>query len=1048
MSIFDNANTNITRKSFGSRVDKTFQREGVIPVKDRKKESFDYVAEAAKYEGLNRKVESRRLNEIKEERAFQIALQEGYDSVRDFLIKDFISEICVESMLVDKRVIDSNLRSIVTLVNEQVDDIGGFKGVKSIAESTDNPLLKNMIAACEAICNKVGERNIKCSSGKACELDFNLNKEESDEYNYLKQANGSETIIDIVKDKVLTVVQDEQKENAAKKEIMDEIEGKLKDVEAPVAEAMDSIFNKTGVEETSLFDSLLRRDYGRLLEAESSAIFESLDVEEDDLDGFEDEEFNMSEIELMGSDGEGEDPEDDDSEDLMLESLKVRIVEAIKHGTTEELSEVLESVISEIESTSASVRMKSLAVKCKESVRKIQESSEEVIEESVNEKVIDKLLEAKCKTKKTCKESDDVERGDDKEEREQDVEPRDLNDEIEVGELTPEVIEPSEDDVIDPESDDCEDDDCVEISESIIYNIKKISDDDLYKKALDIENKIEDLKYIIKSGDGNTKKAQVKLAKAQVKSDKIDAEIKRRKTRSISKESYTVEDVFALMEARCNSKKIKEAGCKTKKVSEADEKPEVLPSKNDAVSEAGCKTKKTCKEETEEVIICPICGQEDCVCGDTITETSLVRIIKFVKGIYDKSPKAQKKEVRKISGEIEIAKREFTTVLNELKNKKQADEFISQLTNMRGNYKQKLEEDPNKERAAEVGKFCDWIEEFIKEIEAKKDTLESTVLTEASLSGLKDKLKTFFADLLNRKVAHKDFAKVRPQLISIVDVCDNMKDLDMLEKDAEIAIAQLEKSKSRYPDAKDKLEDQIKWIKGDYAKLLADKRSKLEKQAAVESFVERLDDSCEKLANVIETHELALNSVQESLVHEVDGKFVVVPFIQPNDCNLSNIEFAYKNKMVCESLKAGLGKIKTEQESMVIERAVVRNIESINESLEAINNVEKMEFKSRTLEASKQFLSKIQEALNDNILDGEEAIEESAGIFNTPEDVDRIFNQVKEYTLIESTGDSTMELVMAEAIVEYTILEAFNTLKLKSFDKDSVRMMARKNISK
>lgn len=978
MSIFDNANTNITRKSFGSRVDKTFQREGVIPVKDRKKESFDYVAEAAKYEGLNRKVESRRLNEIKEERAFQIALQEGYDSVRDFLIKDFISEICVESMLVDKRVIDSNLRSIVTLVNEQVDDIGGFKGVKSIAESTDNPLLKNMIAACEAICNKVGERNIKCSSGKACELDFNLNKEESDEYNYLKQANGSETIIDIVKDKVLTVVQDEQKENAAKKEIMDEIEGKLKDVEAPVAEAMDSIFNKTGVEETSLFDSLLRRDYGRLLEAESSAIFESLDVEEDDLDGFEDEEFNMSEIELMGSDGEGEDPEDDDSEDLMLESLKVRIVEAIKHGTTEELSEVLESVISEIESTSASVRMKSLAVKCKESVRKIQESSEEVIEESVNEKVIDKLLEAKCKTKKTCKESDDVERGDDKEEREQDVEPRELNDEIEVGELTPKVIEPSEDDVIDPESEDCKDDDCFEIS----------------------------------------------------------------------KESYTVEDVFALMEARCNGKKIKEAGCKTKKVSEADEKPEVLPSKNDAVSEAGCKTKKTCKEETEEVIICPICGQEDCVCGDTITETSLVRIIKFVKGIYDKSPKAQKKEVRKISGEIEIAKREFTTVLNELKNKKQADEFISQLTNMCDNYRQKLEEDPNKERAAEVGKFCDWIEEFIKEIEAKKGTLESTVLTEASLSGLKDKLKTFFADLLNRKVAHKDFAKVRPQLISIVDVCDNMKDLDMLEKDAEIAIAQLEKSKSRYPDAKDKLEDQIKWIKGDYAKLLADKRSKLEKQAAVESFVERLDDSCEKLANVIETHELALNSVQESLVHEVDGKFVVVPFIQPNDCNLSNIEFAYKNKMVCESLKAGLGKIKTEQESMVIERAVVRNIESINESLEAINNVEKLEFKSRTLEASKQFLSKIQEALNDNILNGEEAIEESAGIFNTPEDVDRIFNQVKEYTLIESTGDSTMELVMAEAIVEYTILEAFNTLKLKSFDKDSVRMMARKNISK
>ena len=35
MSYFDNANTNVTRKSFGSKVDKTFQREGVIPVKNR-----------------------------------------------------------------------------------------------------------------------------------------------------------------------------------------------------------------------------------------------------------------------------------------------------------------------------------------------------------------------------------------------------------------------------------------------------------------------------------------------------------------------------------------------------------------------------------------------------------------------------------------------------------------------------------------------------------------------------------------------------------------------------------------------------------------------------------------------------------------------------------------------------------------------------------------------------------------------------------------------------------------------------------------------------
>ena len=35
MSYFDNANNKVTRKSFGSKVDKEFKREGVIPVRDR-----------------------------------------------------------------------------------------------------------------------------------------------------------------------------------------------------------------------------------------------------------------------------------------------------------------------------------------------------------------------------------------------------------------------------------------------------------------------------------------------------------------------------------------------------------------------------------------------------------------------------------------------------------------------------------------------------------------------------------------------------------------------------------------------------------------------------------------------------------------------------------------------------------------------------------------------------------------------------------------------------------------------------------------------------
>ena len=78
MSYFDNANTTVTRKSFGSKVDKTFQREGVVPVKDRKKDEKDVVVESTKYNELNKKVENRRINDMVENRKYEIKLQEGY----------------------------------------------------------------------------------------------------------------------------------------------------------------------------------------------------------------------------------------------------------------------------------------------------------------------------------------------------------------------------------------------------------------------------------------------------------------------------------------------------------------------------------------------------------------------------------------------------------------------------------------------------------------------------------------------------------------------------------------------------------------------------------------------------------------------------------------------------------------------------------------------------------------------------------------------------------------------------------------------------------
>ena len=94
---------------------------------------------------------------MKERKAYDTKIQEGYAKLKNDLIKDFISDICVESFLVDEEVVNENFKNIVEMIEQQVDDIGGFEGVKHIAESTNNPVLLNMVAVCEATAKKVGE---------------------------------------------------------------------------------------------------------------------------------------------------------------------------------------------------------------------------------------------------------------------------------------------------------------------------------------------------------------------------------------------------------------------------------------------------------------------------------------------------------------------------------------------------------------------------------------------------------------------------------------------------------------------------------------------------------------------------------------------------------------------------------------------------------------------------------------------------------------------------------------------------------------------------
>ena len=672
MSYFDNANNKVTRKSFGSKVDKEFKREGVIPVRDRNKDKQDHLAEsAAKYQELNKKVNERRVNDLKERKNFDTKIQEGYKNLKDDLMKDFISEICVESLLVDEEVVTENLKNILELIETQVDDIGGFEGVKRIAESTNNLVLLNMVKVCEATAKKVGERNIKEAKNDSKKISFGLNKLELEEYDYRKKEMGSETIVNNIKDKVFQVVQDEQKLSSDRQMVMDDIQNKVNELQAPVEEAMKFIFEGPGIEEDSLFNSMMRKHYKQILESNSSAIFESFDYKEEQDTLFENEEFDMSDLDVH-------DLSDEDMEEI--EDMFLKECHVDHEISLEEYKEISNNVYQKLYEGSQGIVARNQAEHFKSMIRRIQNELESIKEQYVHE--------------------DDVQH----------------------------TIE-------------------------------------LEEEKLHMEATTESIKA------------------------KLNTYLSETEDPAIADEKQL-------------EKEMKSSG----------------------------------KSTTEEVILCPKCGKEECSC----------------------------------------------------------------------------------------------------------------------------------------KVA----------------------------KESE------------------------------------------------DSCISKLDDLCETMNEIIDSHDNARNNVIESLTREIDNRFTLVPYLQTKDVNLNNLEFVYKTKIVCETLKNNLRYIEYINEAQTLNRAVDLNIKSIEETLEVIKENTDMEYKTKILLKGKGYLERVKQVLESKEYSSDEPLMETSTVFKTPEDVDNIFEQVREYYVIESTDKDLMELVMAEVIVDYTILETFNTLNLIKYTKDSVRQMSRKNISK
>lgn len=383
-NFFDRSNNEVVRHSFGSTYGKTFE---IKPLEKPKKVSEEEIMmeSAAKFAELNHKVEVGRREKELDEKLYSQTLREGFIEFRDNLVKDIMRQICVEALLVDEESVLENLANIHFLVDNKVDEMGGYEGLKTIAENSQNPLLIDMYKLCESTANKVSERTIKESQGDRKQLSFMMNAEEEMAFDTNKKDLGADEVSEFVKDKVLTVVKDEQEKKQEEDDMMTEIQNELTDhgvQDDMVQEAMTFVFENK-IEDTTLFDSMMRKTYKGLLEHGCSAILESTEIIDDE-QGYP--VYDVDDVELTDLTVD----EDEEVKKLFLETGK-DIMDGVDEKDAAKVKDNYDKLSKGLKEIATGCKKKSRATCVKESIREIQASTLELVEE------------AKCKTTEGCK---------------------------------------------------------------------------------------------------------------------------------------------------------------------------------------------------------------------------------------------------------------------------------------------------------------------------------------------------------------------------------------------------------------------------------------------------------------------------------------------------------------------------------------------------------------------------------------------------------------------------------------------------------------------
>ena len=227
------------------------------------------------------------------------SVDEAYHEGKVLIFKDIVFEAFYNALYLDDDFKTATKESLYTLVSDYIDERGGYRLLENAIITTNSPVLKNIKSICEGTARKVCSRKM-AEEDTSVGIDFSMNDEEQQQYDYDKSNCGIEELSKLVKDKVLTVVKDEKQREKQEMDFMEDLAEEAELDGKTVEEAMEECrIGGSVVEEATLFNSLFRTSYAEYL-TESCGPKKKKKVEEgceDDCDEEHDElELDMDVI--------------------------------------------------------------------------------------------------------------------------------------------------------------------------------------------------------------------------------------------------------------------------------------------------------------------------------------------------------------------------------------------------------------------------------------------------------------------------------------------------------------------------------------------------------------------------------------------------------------------------------------------------------------------------------------------------------------------------------------------------------------------------------